>query len=96
MVSAEELYTEQQTGITIDASHLLSDEEVEHAVREAQAHAEDDMKRREEVEINIEADGMIRAAELVMKEKEQEIRKSGFLEFYPAKIQSKTSEDLTN
>ena len=72
-VSAEELYTEQQTGITINASHLLSDEEVEHAVSEAQAHAEDDMKRREEVEINIEADGMIRAAELVMKEKEKEV-----------------------
>jgi len=70
-VSAEELYTEQQTGITINASHLLSDEEVEYAVSEAQVHAEEDTKRREEVEINIEADGMIRAAELVMKEKEK-------------------------
>lgn len=72
-VSAEELYTEQQTGITINASHLLSDEEVEYAVSEAQVHAEEDTKRREEVEINIEADGMIRAAELVMKEKEKEV-----------------------
>ena len=62
-VSAQELYTEQQTGITIDASHLLSDEEVEYAVKEAQAHAEEDVKRREEVEINIQADSMIRAAE---------------------------------
>jgi len=75
-VSAQELYTEQQTGITINASHLLSDEEVEHAIREAQAHAEEDIKRREEVEINIGADGMIRAAELVIEEKEKEISAS--------------------
>ena len=72
-VSAEELYTEQQTGIMINASHLLSDEEVEYAVGEAQAHAEEDIKRREEVEINIGADGMIRAAELVIKEKEKKV-----------------------
>ena len=64
-VSAEELYTEIQTGIRIDASHLLSDEDVEQAIREAEAHAEEDMKRREDVEINIRADSMIRAAELV-------------------------------
>jgi len=75
-VSAEELYTEQQTGITINASHLLSDEEVEYAVSEAQAHAEEDIKRREEVEINIGADGMICAAELVMKKKEKELSAS--------------------
>jgi len=75
-VSAEELYTEQQTGITINASHLLSDEEVEYAVREAETHAEEDMERRGEVEINIGADGMIRAAELVMKKKEKEISHS--------------------
>jgi len=75
-VSAEELYTEQQTGITINASHLLSDEEVEYAIREAQAHADEDIKRREEVEINITADGMIRAAELIMEEKEKGISAS--------------------
>ncbi len=68
-ISAQELYTEQQSGITINALHLLSDEEVEHAVREAQAHAEEDMGRREEVEINIGADSMIRAAELAIEKK---------------------------
>ena len=68
-VSAEELYTEVKTGIRIDASHLLSDEEMEQALREAEANAEEDIKRREEAEINIRADSMIRAAELVMEEK---------------------------
>jgi len=68
-VSAEELYTEVKTGISIDASHLLSDEQVEQAVREAEANAEEDIKRRQDVEINIRADSMIRAAELFMEEK---------------------------
>jgi len=72
-VSAQDLYTEEQTGIRIDASHLLSDEQVEQAVREADAHAEEDMKRREEVEINIRADSMIRSAALVMDEKKEEL-----------------------
>jgi len=75
-VSAQELYTEQQTGITINASHLLSDEEVEYAVREAQIYAEEDTKRRKEVEINIGADSMIRAAELVVEEKEKKVSAS--------------------
>ena len=69
-VSAEELYTEEKTGISIDASHLLSDEQVEQAVREAEAHAEEDRKRRDEVEINIRADSMIRAAEFAVEGKE--------------------------
>lgn len=68
-VSAQDLHTEEQTGIKIDASHLLSDEEIEQVVREAEAHAEEDLKRREEVEINIRADSMIRAAELAIEEK---------------------------
>ena len=69
-VSAEELYTEEETGISIDASHLLSDEQIEEAIREAESNVEEDIKRREGVEINIRADSMIRAAELFMEEKE--------------------------
>jgi len=72
-VSAQDLHTEEQTGIKIDASYLLSDEQVEQAVREAEAHAEEDMKRHEEVEINIRADSMIRAAELAIEEKREKI-----------------------
>jgi len=72
-VSAEELYTEEKTGIKIDASHLLSDELVEQAIREAEAHTEEDIKRRDEVEINIQADGMIRAATLVLDEKKEKL-----------------------
>lgn len=75
-VSAEELYTEIKTGISIDASHLLSDEQVEQAIREAEANAEEDIKRREDVEINIRADSMIRAAELIIEEKQGKLSRS--------------------
>ena len=68
-VSATDIYTEQQTGIEIDASHLLSDEEVARAIGEAEAAALEDMKRREETEINIRADSMMRAAECTLTEK---------------------------
>ena len=67
-VSAMELYTEQQTGIEIDASHLLSDEDAARAIREAEAVAEEDKQRREETQINIRADSMIRAAEYAVAE----------------------------
>ena len=75
-VSAMELYTEQQTGIEIDASHLLSDEEAARAIREAEAVAEEDMKRREETVINIRADSMIRAAECAMAEKGKKLSRA--------------------
>ncbi|MFH1627967.1 MAG: molecular chaperone DnaK, partial [Pseudomonadota bacterium] len=75
-VSAEELYTEVKTGIRIDASHLLSDEEMEQAVREAEENAQEDMKRRGDVEINIQADSMIRAAELFLEEKGRKLSRA--------------------
>jgi len=75
-VSAQELYTEKQTGIKFDASYLLSDEQVKQAVSEAEANAEEDMKEREALEINIQADSMIRAAELVIKEKKGKLSTS--------------------
>ena len=65
-VSARDLYTEQQAQIEIDASHLLSQEEVAAALEEARSEALEDLKRREETEINIRADSMIRAAEMVL------------------------------
>ena len=75
-VSAEELYTEKQTGIKIDASYLMSDEQVKQAVSEAEAHAQEDMKKREALEIDIRAGSMIRAAELVVEEKKGKLSTS--------------------
>lgn len=72
-VFAEELYTEAKTGISIDASHLLSDEQVEQMLKEGEVHAREDAKRREDAQTNIRADSMIRAVELVMDEKQEKL-----------------------
>ena len=88
-VSAQELYTEKQTGIKFDASYLLSDEQVKQAVSEAEAHAEEDMKEREALEINIQADSMIRAAELVIKEKNGKLSTSYLLQIESAILKLK-------
>lgn len=49
-VSAKDLGTGNEQHITITASTNMSKEEVEKAVQEAEKYAEDDKKRREEVE----------------------------------------------
>jgi molecular chaperone DnaK len=90
-VSAQDLYTEEQTSIRMDASHLLSDEQMEQTIREAEAHAEEDMKRRENIEINIKADGMIRAAELVMEERRDRISASYLYEIKSALLDLKAA-----
>jgi molecular chaperone DnaK len=90
-VSAQDLYTEEQTSIRMDASHLLSDEQMEQTIREAEAHAEEDMKRREDIEINIKADGMIRATELVMEERRNRISASYLYEIKSALLDLKAA-----
>jgi molecular chaperone DnaK len=49
-VSAKDLGTGKEQKITITASSGLSKDEVERMRRDAEAHAEDDKKQREEVE----------------------------------------------
>ncbi|HET9679636.1 MAG TPA: molecular chaperone DnaK [Gammaproteobacteria bacterium] len=67
-VSAKDKATGKEQKITIKASSGLSDEEVERMVKDAEAHAEEDKKAREMVDLRNQADGMIHAAEKTMKD----------------------------
>ena len=67
-VSAKDLGTGKEQKITITASSGLTKEEVERMVREAQAHAEEDRRRREEVETRNRADQAVYAAERLLKD----------------------------
>ncbi|MBS7526779.1 molecular chaperone DnaK [Fusibacter paucivorans] len=58
-VSAKDLGTGKEQHITITASTNLSDEEIERKVKEAEAHADDDKKRKELIEEKNKADNMI-------------------------------------
>jgi molecular chaperone DnaK len=62
-VSAKDLATGKQTGITITASTKLSDKEKERMVKEAEQYAEADKKKKEEAEIRNQADSLVYTVE---------------------------------
>lgn len=65
-VSAEELYTEVHTGITVEAAHLLSDAQAAQAVKEAQDRLDEDMAKREQAQTEIRARNMLGAADTLL------------------------------
>lgn len=67
-VSAKDLGTGKEQKITITASSGLSKEEVEKMRKDAESHAEEDKKRREEVETRNEADNAVYRTEKMLKE----------------------------
>ncbi|MHB8568172.1 MAG: molecular chaperone DnaK [Nitrososphaerales archaeon] len=62
-VSAKDLATGKQTGVTITASTKLSDKEKDRMIKEAEQYAESDKKKKEEAEIRNQADSMLYTAE---------------------------------
>ena len=58
-VSAKDKGTGKEQQITITSSNKLSDEEIEEKVKEAEAHAEEDKKRQQEIEIRNNADSLV-------------------------------------
>jgi len=67
-VSAKDLGTGKEQSIKITASSGLNDAEIEKLVREAEAHAEDDKKRKELIEARNQADSFIYSVEKNVKE----------------------------
>ena len=67
-VSAKDLGTGKEQKITITASSGLSKDEVDRMMREAESHAEEDKKRREEIETRNRADQAVYAAEKMVQE----------------------------
>jgi molecular chaperone DnaK len=67
-VSAKDLATQKEQKITITASSGLSKDEVDRMMREAESHADEDKKRREEIEARNRADQSVYAAERFLKD----------------------------
>jgi molecular chaperone DnaK len=67
-VSAKDLGTGKEQKITITASSGLSKDEVNQMMREAEIHADEDKKRKEEIETRNQADQAMYAAERLLKE----------------------------
>jgi molecular chaperone DnaK len=67
-VQAKDLGTGKEQKITITASSGLSKEEVDRMMKEADAHADEDRKRRDEIEARNHADQAVYGAERFMKD----------------------------
>ncbi|WP_303235280.1 molecular chaperone DnaK [Methanosphaera cuniculi] len=67
-VSAKDKGTGKEQQITITSSNKLSDEEIEQKVKEAEAHAEEDKKRQEEIEVRNTADSLIYTVDKTLEE----------------------------
>ncbi|MBW0761664.1 molecular chaperone DnaK [Mammaliicoccus lentus] len=58
-VTAKDLGTNKEQKITIESSSSLSDDEIDRMVKDAEKNAEEDKKRREEIDLRNEADQMV-------------------------------------
>jgi molecular chaperone DnaK len=67
-VSAKDLGTGKEQSIRITASSGLSKEEIDKMVRDAEAHADEDKKKRETIEARNHADSMVYSTEKSLKE----------------------------
>ena len=72
-VGAKDLGTGKEQKITITASSGLSKDEIEKMRRDAESHAEDDKKQREEVETRNEADSAVYRSEKMLKDNADKI-----------------------
>jgi molecular chaperone DnaK len=67
-VSAKDLGTGKEQKITITASSGLNKEDIDKMVREAESHADDDRRKKEEIEARNKADSMVYQIEKALNE----------------------------
>jgi molecular chaperone DnaK len=72
-VRAQDKGTGKEQKITITASSGLSKEEVEKMARDADAHAAEDTKKREEIDARNEADSLIYSVERVLRDQADKV-----------------------
>ena len=67
-VSAKDLATGKEQGMTITGGSALPKEEIDRMIKEAEAHAEEDRRRREEAETRNQAESLVYTTEKFVKE----------------------------
>ncbi len=99
-VSAKDLGTGKETEITITASSNLSDDEIDKAVKAAEQFAEEDKKRKEDVEVKNNADSMVYQAEKLIHDSGEQIAEddkktiTDAVEKLKAAIQANNNDDM--
>jgi len=72
-VSAKDLGTQKEQTITIKSSSGLSDDEIERMVKDAEANAEADKQRKEEVDLRNDVDALLFTVDKTLKELEGKV-----------------------
>ncbi len=72
-VSAKDMGTGREQKITITASSGLSKEEIDKMMREAESHAADDVKKKEEIEARNRLDGLTYQMEKTLNENREKV-----------------------
>ncbi len=67
-VTAKDKATDKSQEITISGSTALSDEEVDRMVKDAESHAEEDKKRKDEIEVRNQVDSLAYSTEQTVKD----------------------------
>ena len=99
-VSAKDLGTGKKQSISIQKPGGLSDAEIERMVKDAELHAEEDRKRKEEVETRNNAEALINATEKTLKDagdvatEDQKSKVNAAVEDLKKALEGKDSEDI--
>ena len=88
-VSAKDLGTGKEQKITITASSGLNKDEIDKMVKDAQAHSDEDKKRREEIEAKNRLDGLIYSSEKSFTESKSKLDPGGISQFESALADAK-------
>src|ERR687894_678698 len=92
-VGAKDLGTGKEQRITITASSGLSDQEIEQMVRDAESHAEDDQRRREEADVRNNADNLVYSIERSLKDVDGKVDPNTKLEIEQAIKETKAKQE---
>jgi len=76
-VSAKDLGTGKSQAMTITGGSALSKDEIDRMMREAEQHADDDKKRREEAEVRNQAESLVYQTEKFVKDNDDKLPSEG-------------------
>jgi len=72
-VNAKDMATGKEQGMTITGGSALSKDEIDRMVKDAEAHAEEDKRRREEAEVRNQAETLVYTTEKFVKDNDEKL-----------------------
>ncbi|MCM3756952.1 molecular chaperone DnaK [Sporosarcina aquimarina] len=95
-VKAKDMGTQKEQNITIQSSSGLSDDEIDRMVKDAEAHAEEDKKQKEEADLRNEADQLVFMSEKTLKDLEGKVSEEEVKSVEEAKDALKAAIEANN